>query len=182
MFCVRRLLHRRLFCTASSKNALLTQLSVRLPEATERQNWLDRRLPCVDYFVAKFGSSLSTDTEQEHSSFYVMNGSPHQKLVAATEELHEMFLAATAHVLKNPLLWRTFEFPEAYWAKAVKSFQNGDKTISGRLDFSMTPENGIKCFEYNADSASCLFECGHTQGAWANAVGLENTGVNAGGD
>lgn len=109
-----------------------------------------------------------------------MKGSPHQKLVVATKELHEMFLAATTHVLKNPLLWRTFDFPEAYWERAIKSFQNGDKTISGRLDFSVTPEHGIKCFEYNADSASCLFECGHTQGAWANAVGLENTGVNAG--
>lgn len=164
--------------TSSQSLPFLSQLSVNLP--AERNNWLDRRLACVDFFVAKFGANLTSDQSQQKSSFYVMNGNTHYQLQLATKELHSMFISATEHVLRTPLLWKTFDFPEAYWERAKKSFEQGDKTISGRLDFSMTPEHGIKCFEYNADSASCLFECGHTQGAWAEAVGLGNTGVNAG--
>lgn len=69
-----------------------------------------------------------------------------------------MFVAATAHVLNNQSCWPYFEFPELFWGLALKSFSRGDKPISGRLDFSITPERGIKCYEYNADSASCLME------------------------
>ena len=34
--------------------------------------------------------------------------------------------------------------------------------VAGRLDFSLTP-SGLKVYEYNADSASCLMQCGEIQ-------------------
>jgi glutathionylspermidine amidase/synthetase len=48
------------------------------------------------------------------------------------------------------------------------------------MDFSILDDGGLKCFEYNADSASCLLECGLSQGAWMTAAGQGNSGVDAG--
>ncbi len=39
---------------------------------------------------------------------------------------------------------------------------------------------GIKCFEYNADSAACLMEAAAIQGKWAKAIGVGNVGLDAG--
>ena len=52
--------------------------------------------------------------------------------------------------------------------------------VSGRMDFSINDDGSIKCFEYNADSASCLLECGLSQGAWMAAAGQGSSGVDAG--
>lgn len=109
-----------------------------------------------------------------------MSSNTHDLLMHVTTELHSMFIQATQHVLSNPSYWHHFEFPEAYWPLAQKSFSRGDKTLTGRLDFSVTKEQGIKCYEYNADSASCLMECGYIQGAWSKAANLTNIGEDAG--
>jgi len=44
--------------------------------------------------------------------------------------------------------------------------------ITGRMDFSMRPD-GIKLYEYNADSASCYMETGFLLGRWAEAFGCD---------
>jgi glutathionylspermidine synthase len=73
-------------------------------------------------------------------------------------------------VFENPSLWPTFGFPERFWDLAIKSFHLGDKTIYGRMDLAVTPE-GIKCFEYNSDSSSCIIECCLIQGRWSHVRG-----------
>ena len=89
-------------------------------------------------------------------------------------------MEATAYVLKHPELWPTYGFPDAFWPRAIESFERGDKTVSGRMDFSIKEDGSLKCFEYNADSASCLFECGLSQGAWMTAAGQGDSGADAG--
>ncbi len=42
--------------------------------------------------------------------------------------------------------------------------------ITGRFDFSIS-ENGLKVYEYNADSASCYLEAARLQTEWANHFG-----------
>ena len=39
----------------------------------------------------------------------------------------------------------------------------------------------MQVYEYNSDSASCLYECGSGQGTWARAVGLKDVGSDPGG-
>jgi glutathionylspermidine synthase len=124
------------------------------------------------------GLALVRYPEQVTSLYYEASVSLIQQLGTATNDLHRMFVAATEAVLSNCGCHATFGFPPQYWPRALKSFTNGDRTFSGRLDFSVREGAGIKCFEYNADSASCLLECGHTQGLWSKRVGLE--GVDAG--
>eukprot|EP00656_Telonema_subtile_P031401 TRINITY_DN34370_c0_g1_i1.p2 TRINITY_DN34370_c0_g1~~TRINITY_DN34370_c0_g1_i1.p2 ORF type:complete len:126 (+),score=26.07 TRINITY_DN34370_c0_g1_i1:67-444(+) len=82
-----------------------------------------------------------------------------------------MFLQATAAVLQSDELMGKFQIPEALWPRIRSSWRHNQATVAGRLDLSVTPE-GIKAFEYNIDTASCLFEAGSTQGRWAESVGL----------
>ena len=143
------------------------------------RSWLDSKKPSVQSYIAKNGSRLA-DPNQTESVYFEMSSHLHNELKESTPELVEMFGKATEHVLNNPKYWHYFGFPDIYWDLATKSFKKGDKPISGRLDYSITPDNGIKCYEYNADSASCLMECGYTQGAWSDALALGSVGKNAG--
>jgi glutathionylspermidine amidase/synthetase len=157
----------------------LTKHIFPLPINHESIQWLDLTKPSTHEFINKNGATIA-DPGQTLSTYFEISSSIHDELKVATNELHAMFTAATDHVLKNPEYWPRFEFPQFFWNRAVKSFSKGDKPLSGRLDFSITKEKGIKCYEYNADSASCLMECGYTQGAWSHATNLDKVGRDAG--
>ena len=79
----------------------------------------------------------------------------------------------------NPESWPSFRFPDKFWPRALASFVANEPLICGRFDFCFS-KGAIKCFEYNADSAAVLMECGTVQGKWSAAVGLAEVGVDAG--
>jgi len=134
------------------------------------------------------------DPEKKTSSYATIPSSTHATLRKATNDLHAMFTSATQHVCENPKYWKSFGFPDYFWKRAIESFFSGNRmlmgkclcifpfliVVLGRFDFSVTPKMGIKCYEYNADSASGLFEGGVTQDAWAVAAGLGGIGVDGG--
>ena len=164
-----------------NKIAPLALATVTLPpDHGNVRNWMDTSLPHVEVFCNIGGSNLSNPLDQKTATYLQIPSSTHAALHKATTKLHSMFVKATEHVCRTPELWPAFGFPSQYWPRALASFFTGDKVISGRFDFSVTPEHGIKCFEYNADSASCLMECGHVQASWAKAVGIGHIGVDAG--
>jgi glutathionylspermidine amidase/synthetase len=145
-----------------------------------RTDWVDISLgKPFEMFVAKYGAHPLDDPEQKSSKYFSMPASVHAEVVKATNELHIMFTQATEYVLKNPQYWRNFGIPDEFWPLAVRSFERGDKILSGRFDLALSPEYGIKCYEYNADSASCLIECTYSQDAWSKAMEL-NVGVGGG--
>ena len=161
----------------STKIAPLVRASVTLPpDHSKKHDWMDTSVPYVKVFFDLNGSSLEWRT----ASYVQIPSSTHAALCKATTELHSMFVKATEHVCKTPELWPAFGFPSQYWPRALASFFTSDKVISGRFDLSITPEHGIKCLEYNADSASCLMECGLVQDAWSKAVGIGGVGVDGG--
>jgi len=92
-----------------------------------------------------------------------------------------MFRQATDYVIHHfddEALRSKFAIPSKLWPIIRKSWYHRNRdNISGRFDFCLTG-TGVKVYEYNADSASTLFECGVLQDAWAKAVGLK--GQNAG--
>ena len=144
------------------------------------KTWMDVTLPSVEVFVKRNGFGLVSDPNQTSCSYFEIGAAMHEELGKATNELHIMFIAAAEYVLNHPELWKHFEFPPVFWEMAVKSFANRSETLTGRMDFSITEKHGIKCYEYNADSASCLMECGYTQGAWAVAAEIDKYGEDAG--
>ena len=108
-------------------------------------------------------SPADHDTEAE-SFYFVINTCLEQKLIKATGELHRMFVKATEHVINTPSLWEQFDFPIEFWEKVKKSFEKEkNNTIYGRFDFTIDKNDQLKCFEYNADSAGALVECGYVQ-------------------
>jgi glutathionylspermidine amidase/synthetase len=97
----------------------------------------------------------------------------------ATNELNAMFMHATDYVLDNKDLLAKFCIPKPLWERLYKSWNNRrNEMITGRFDFAMT-QDGLKVYEYNADSASCYMECGKIQKKWAKHFGCTE-GVCAG--
>ncbi|RHZ06367.1 hypothetical protein DYB26_014554, partial [Aphanomyces astaci] len=136
--------------------------------------YLDASLPFVPTFEAKYGHEVST---AQQSKYYTITEAGQAGVEAATDILHQLFLRATDHVLAHKReLAPYFCIPAGLWPKIQHSWTHHKQdTISGRLDFALT-DQGMKVYEYNADSASCLMECGYTQDAWSNAAGLGSIG------
>ncbi len=134
--------------------------------------WLDSSKDYVKVFFEKYGSTLVGKGET-NAPYYTVSTSGEVALKHATNVLHELFLDATDYVIHHKSRYADkFCIPERMWPRLRLSwFKQRNDIVSGRFDFSITSE-GIKVYEYNADSASCLLECGLIQESWSNAVGL----------
>jgi glutathionylspermidine amidase/synthetase len=150
------------------------------PNHHEKIDWIDTSIRPFKLFADTYGIHPIDDATQTTSKYFTMTSLCHANLRKATTELHSMFTQATEYVLSHPEFWSYFGFPQQFWPLAMKSFQRGDKNLSGRFDFALSSDYGIKCYEYNADSASCLIECAHTQNAWSTVMNLNSHGVDGG--
>jgi glutathionylspermidine amidase/synthetase len=124
------------------------------------------------YVSALKGHKLSENPEDEYR-YMCISSTTHRELKRATNELHALFLRATDYVLEHEHLLEKFNFPKIIWPKLHQSWDNRrNQMITGRFDFCLT-EQGIKLYEYNADSASCYMEAGKIQGKWAEHYGCD---------
>ncbi|RHZ16667.1 hypothetical protein DYB31_010115 [Aphanomyces astaci] len=151
--------------------------SLQVPTDVGHARYLDQSLPYVPVFEEQYGPEVSSSLQ---TKYYTLTESGQAGIEAATATLHALFVQATEHVLANQeSLAPYFHIPAALWPRIQDSWARQyvikNDTISGRLDFALT-DHGIKVYEYNADSASCLMECGYTQDAWSNAAGLGSIG------
>ncbi|CAK4682512.1 hypothetical protein LEN26_010473 [Aphanomyces euteiches] len=160
------------FLNAVKKDLVLHTLNV--SKQVGCSHYLDASLPYVRAFEAKYGPEICSS---EHTTYYTITESGQTGIEAATNNLHKLFLEATDHVLNHTTSCaKHFRIPQSLWPKIESSWKNHkNDTISGRLDFALT-DDGIKVYEYNADSASCLMECGYTQDAWSKGAGLGSLG------
>lgn len=142
-------------------------------EVTPREgDWLDRADPANAAFIdASKGCRLAT-RDNDLGRYFRISETARAELRHATNELHAMFMQATAHVLAHPDLLARFRLPEALLHRIRRSWENRrTHVITGRFDFAMTAA-GLKVYEYNVDSASCHFETARAQGAWAAHHGV----------
>lgn len=135
--------------------------------------WLRTDWNCGRTFADKYGPYL----DSKHVTYVTMEADAEQALMTASHELHRCFLDATAHVLGGGLgtaAPELFGVPSFLWPRLQASWRRsggaGSDLLAARFDMTLTKE-GPKCYEYNCDSASCLFECAYTQDAYAQAVG-----------
>ena len=132
--------------------------------------WLNSDDKVEAAFIAAMGGHTlnSSGVEQEQYRYFRISEAAEQELTRATNELHLMFMHATQAVLQDDTLLNKFNIPKSLWPRLRKSWDNRKgQMITGRFDFCVT-ENGIKVYEYNADSASCHTEAGRIQGKWAS--------------
>ncbi|GET89838.1 trypanothione synthetase, putative [Leishmania tarentolae] len=148
-----------------------------------KTNWLDMNDPAERLFVEEFGMDVSrTRLEEKVVSYYESNHEFHLRCVAYGTQLHAIFMEATAQVMESDEKLRLFSIPEEFWPRIRHSWKYQQTYISGRFDFAFHNETGeLKCFEYNADSASTLLECGRIQQKWAESVGLDRQGTRGSG-
>lgn len=147
-------------------------------------NWLDLSNEAEKLFVEEFGLDISRSRlNEKKANYYLMNWEMYLRCVAYAVELHEFFVEATEEVLKDDKQLALFGIPEEFWPRLRRSFEKQrDVILTGRFDFAF--QNATKrlvCFEYNADSASTLLECGRIQTKWGESIGLDETGTRVGG-
>jgi trypanothione synthetase/amidase len=136
--------------------------------------WLNQNDKAEHLFAQLYGTDLiRTDTNT--LPYYKVNQDLLLNIGGVSNELHEMFVNATKHVLGNDELLRQFCIPEVFWPKIRHSWTHEqDLSMTGRFDLAFNGKQ-IKVFEYNADSASALFEMSIVQEKWAQTINFERT-------
>jgi len=151
-------------------NLQLRQLETDRPAPTV---WLNPANPDEAAYIAMNGHRLSSLDEEQYR-YIAMSGSARDELKRATNELHALFMHATDYVLQNPSVLEKFNLPPVIWPRLHQSWDNRrNQMVTGRFDFCLS-DQGLKVYEYNADSASCQMECGKVQGLWARRHGCED--------
>jgi glutathionylspermidine amidase/synthetase len=146
-----------------------------LPKSTKvDRQWLDPSDPMqANYIKLMHGQNLSADPA-DMTAYYCISETAMREVRRATNELHRMFLHATNFALANDQVLERFNLPSALWPRIRQSWSNRrSEMITGRFDVSVRPD-GIKAYEYNADSASCYMEAGFLHGRWAEAFGCKD--------
>ena len=164
----------------SEPNVSSIRFTVRETQHHTASQWLSESEADEKAYIRLNGQRLAGDGYFQHR--YLSLGSEvWREIKRASNEIHAMFMHATDHVLQDSALQERFNIPEIVWPRIHKSWANrNNETIAGRLDLAVS-EHGIKVYEYNADSASCLMECGKVQGLWSQAKGVQE-GIDAGRD
>ncbi|MEX2617372.1 MAG: bifunctional glutathionylspermidine amidase/synthase [Alphaproteobacteria bacterium] len=136
--------------------------------------WLNVANPEEAAYVAMMGGCRLSGNDADAYRYFRISESALKEIKRATNELHNMFMHATNHVLQDDALLRKFNLPEELWPRIHESWDNRrNQMITGRMDFSVS-ERGVKLYEYNADSASCHLECGKIQSMWADHFGCDD--------
>ncbi|MCF8060281.1 MAG: bifunctional glutathionylspermidine amidase/synthase [Bacteriovoracaceae bacterium] len=121
-------------------------------------------------YIESYGPEIK-DRKGNPNQYFCISETAIKEVKHATNELHAMFMHATDYVLQNEDLLEKFCIPKPLWAKLHKSWNNRrNEMITGRFDFAMS-QDGLKVYEYNADSASCYMECGKIQKKWSKHFG-----------
>ena len=84
---------------------------------------------------------------------------------AATNELHQMCVAALEHAIHAERLGR-LAIPQAFWDPIAASLKRGDFSLYGRFDLSYDGKSDPKMLEYNADTPTSLLESAVCQWYW----------------
>lgn len=136
--------------------------------------WLDNTQADEAAYINMMGGHKITGNPEDQYRFVCISETAHNELRIATNELHNMFMGATGVVLRHDHLLDRFDIPGELWPRLRDSWvTQSTKMITGRFDFSLSAQ-GIKAYEYNADSASCHLECGKIQLKWSEHVGCKD--------
>ena len=123
--------------------------------------------------------SLNEMIRVEKGAYYKIDHRLLSDIAWASNNLHRMFLEATARAIHDDELLRRCDIPEVFWARIRQSWaEEQELALTGRLDLAFDGEQ-LKMFEYNADSAAALAECAVTQEEWANTVNLPSKFMSA---
>jgi glutathionylspermidine synthase len=87
-------------------------------------------------------------------------------LAAPAAELEAMALDLVANACRDEEILRRLGMPPAFWAEIRESWQRGDRSLCGRLDFAYDGQGPAKLVDYSADTPDALLETGVFQRLW----------------
>lgn len=88
-----------------------------------------------------------------------------EELESATNELHEMCLAAVEHVI-GEACYEQLGIPKAAWEPIAEAWEADPPAIYGRFDLVYDGATPPKLLEYNADTPTSLLEAAVIQWHW----------------
>jgi glutathionylspermidine synthase len=101
----------------------------------------------------------------DESAYYELTSRQVDVLEAATNQLHQMSLAAVDHVIAHDM-FDVFQIPRSCVSYVIDSWNNEEPTIYGRFDLSYDGANPPRLLEYNADTPTSLLEASVIQWYW----------------
>ena len=104
-----------------------------------------------------------------------------EDIEAPGAELHALCLDFAAAAVADERILASLRIPEAAWDAVRASWQRGDPSLYGRLDFSYGGTGPAKLLEYNADTPTALYESAVFQWHWLEQ-GLRDGRLGAGSD
>ena len=139
-----------------------------------KENWLNLENAAEKKFVETFGMDVSRSRLNEAAAnYYVGNLELMLRCIEAGGVMHRIFLKETEKVINSDELLELFQIPKEFWGRVRKSWATQPHSITGRFDFVVDHSDNLKTFEYNADSASTLLECGRIQQKYAESIGID---------
>ena len=105
----------------------------------------------------------------DESACYRFSADEVDRLEAATAELHARALEAVARVVEKRDFAR-FQIPPSFHELVVRSWEDREPSLYGRMDLSWDGRGEPKLLEYNADTPTALLEASVIQWYWMQDV------------
>ena len=83
-----------------------------------------------------------------------------------TKALHEMCMDLVARVVESEALLARLAIPPAFFDLVRTSWKEGHPHLYGRFDFAYDGVGPAKCYEFNADTPTSIFEAASVQLLW----------------
>jgi glutathionylspermidine synthase len=126
--------------------------------------------PDFQRIVAGQGLLYSTNADGSpywnEEAYYAFSSREVDRLHAAARELHQMFLVAAAHVLKQKNGLSDLGIPSPLHDVIRRSWDDDQWEFYGRFDLTLDRDGVPKLIEYNADTPTGLLEASIIQWRW----------------
>lgn len=119
--------------------------------------------------------------ESQGFAFHTIDGEPYwdergyylfteqqvtQHIEGPTKELHELCMDLVDRVVNSEALLTRLAIPPAFFDLVRTSWKEGHPHLYGRFDFAYDGTSPAKCYEFNADTPTSLFEAASVQLLW----------------
>jgi glutathionylspermidine synthase len=134
-------------------------------ESNARNGWRE----IVESQGLLFHSNSNGTPYWDETAYFEFSIEEIQKLEAAANELHGMFL----HACRTAIMQRRlaeFGIPERLHETIRKSWRYDDWELYGRFDFTLDAQGVPKLLEYNADTPTGLLEASLIQWFWKESI------------
>jgi glutathionylspermidine synthase len=101
-------------------------------------------------------------------------------LTAPAEQIESLCFEVVGRAINDEEVLARLGIPDAFWDYVAASWNNQEKNLIGRMDFSYDGDGPAKLLEYNADTPTALYESSVFQWEWleqATEIGLVPEGA-----